>query len=384
MMRHPRHEWVNRIPILLGEAGIGKTTVLRKMADHLVARTRESWRAMLIHAATQGMEDNTGLPILKKVNGRDVAGWAAPEHIPGAVPWTDDDGKLRGWTLGIIDELPTAPLLIQDQIRQLIDGTLPGSSTPVDPRCVYVATGNPPDPRYVTVNAMDEALEKRLKVYVVIPTTEELLQVWSTIMPDLIYKFLVMNTSAITELSPREWEGVSKDVQYLIEAGSSVQEAIGEAEDELADKADVLTTLRKFVEFGDDPYHYPIRGTTILEAEEPVLKDCIKLMKRWVTDSKDGLLGASSNDLLRALKITPATKLKDSKTAEDNIVVVLEFLISAQRPDMVKSLLEAVYETPLVRVVSSRMRKSKHLKEMDASVKQAQAFRSKIGAAAGS
>ena len=178
MIKYPRQEWVNRIPILLGDAGIGKTTVLKLLSDKLVTKTKLPWRSMTIHAATQGMEDNTGLPILKKVGGRDVAGWAAPEHIPGAVPWMDDKGESKGWTLGIIDELPTAPLLIQDQIRQLIDGFLPGSSVPVDPQCVYVAAGNPPDPRYVTVNAMDEALEKRLKVYVVIPTPEELLQVW--------------------------------------------------------------------------------------------------------------------------------------------------------------------------------------------------------------
>lgn len=383
MSRHPRHEWVNRIPILLGEAGIGKTTVLKKMADRLAARSGNSWRSMLIHAATQGMEDNTGLPILKKVDGRDVAGWAAPEHIPGAVPWAGEDGKALGWTLGIIDELPTAPLLIQDQIRQLIDGTLPGSSTPVDPRCVYVATGNPPDPRYVTVNAMDEALEKRLKVYVVVPTTEELLQVWSNIMPDLIYKFLVMNTAAIPELSPREWEGVSKDVQYIIESGGSVQEAIGEAEDELADKADIISALQKFIAFGDDPYHYPIRGNKFLEADGNSLKQYVALMARWVADSKDGLLGASSNDLLRILKVMPAGDLRDNKTAENNVVGMLEFLAGSKRPDMVKALMEAIYETPLVRGVASRMRKSNILKELDANVKEVQEFRSRLGAAAG-
>jgi hypothetical protein len=381
MIKHPRKEWVNWIPLLLGEAGIGKTTVLLMMADLLEKRTGQPWRAMMIHAATQGMEDNTGLPILKKVGAIDVAGWAAPMHIPGAVPWTDEKGEPKGWTLGIIDELPTSPLLIQDQIRQLIDGMLPGSSTPVDPRCVYVATGNPPDPQYVTVNAMDAALEKRLKVYVVIPTTEELLLVWSKIMPDLFYQFLSMNTAAITELSPREWMGVAKDVQYLIESGLTVQNAISEAADELSGKDDVLAALRKFVQFGNDPYYYPIRGSKLLAADDQERAGYLKLMARWASDRKDGLLGATSNDLMRSLKTSSAESLSGNKQAEQNVFEVLEFLAGAERADMVKAILEVVFETPLVGGVSSRMRtKSKHLKTMDATVVKSKALRGRMRA----
>ena len=380
MIKHDRKEWVNWIPILIGEAGIGKSTILMKMADLLAKKTGQLWRTKMIHAATQGMEDNTGLPILKKVGDRDVAGWAAPDHIPGAVPWLDENGKSKGWTLGIIDELPTAPLLIQDQIRQLIDGCLPGSSMPVDPSCVYIATGNPPDPQYVTVNVMDLALEKRLKVYIVIPTTEELLLVWSQIMPDLFYQFLSMNTSVITELSPREWMGVAKDVQYLSEAGFSPQQAICEAADELAEKPDVLASLQKFVQFGNDPYYYPIRASKLLEAEDKVLADYLKLMKRWADDTKDGLLGATSNDLLRALRVVPSATLTNNKIAETAVYEVLNFFASVERTDMVKAVLEAVFETPLINGVTSRMRKSKHLAAMNATVDRVGVLRKQMSA----
>ena len=385
MIKHPRSEWVNRIAVLLGEPGIGKSTVLRKMVDHLALKTGEVWRAHLLHVGSRGMEDNTGLPVIEEHNGKKVAGWASPKQIPGAVHWLDDDGNPKGYTLGILDELPSAQPSVQDQIREMIDGTIPGSGDPVDPRCVYIAAGNPPEAKHVTANLIDDAIEKRFKVYAVVPTTEELLQVWSdpTIMPDMLYKFLSMNTAAIQHLSPREWEGVGKDAQYMLEAGGSHNDALVEIEDELHEYPDVTTVLRQFFEHGDDPFYYPIRGTKILSATKANMANYMELMRRWIADGgKDALLGETSNDLQRVMRNTPSSELADIKTASDNLYQLMNFLAGQKYPDMVKAIMGAVCSTPLVGKVSTKMRKSENLMNMNLSLEKAQQFAEQIGATA--
>jgi len=388
MIRHPRSEWVNRIAVLLGEPGIGKSTVLKKMADQLAKASGETWRAHLLHVGSRGMEDNTGLPIVEEKNGVKIAGWAKPKQIPGAVHWLNDDNKPAGYTLGILDELPSAQPSVQDQIREMIDGTVPGSGDPVDPRCVYIAAGNPPEAKHVTANMIDDAIEKRFKVYAVVPTTEELLQVWSDpkLMPDLLYKFLAMNTSAIKHLSPREWEGVGKDAQYMVEAGGNHGDAIAEISDELYEFPDLVAILNQYFIHGDDPYFYPIRGANIINADDDKMQTYLQLLARWAAAGrgKDGLIGASSNDLQRALKITPDADLEKNKQAVKNMVAIMEFFAVNEYPDMVKAIMGVVLSTPLVGPVSSKVRRSKHLQEMDTSIKKAQSYLEKISAAASS
>ena len=190
-----------------------------------------------------------------------------------------------------------------------------------------------------------------------------------------------MNKAAIKALSPREWHGVSNDVQYVLDAGGTHADAIGEAEDELADNVDVIAVLRKFVEFGDNPYYYPISGVEILQGKSADVTSFVRLMQRWVTDGKDGLLGATSNDLLRALKTTPAAELVSNKQAGTNVIKVVDFLAGAERPDMVKALMETVFETPLVDVVASEMRQSPHLAKLDDAINKAKVFRKQLDAA---
>ena len=387
MIRHPRQEWVNRIMVLLGEPGIGKSTILKKvLIKALIKATGENWRAKLLHVGSRGMEDNTGLPIITEQQGRKIAGWAAPEQIPGAVHWLNDDGEPAGFTLGIFDELPSATPSVQDQIRELIDGTIPGSGDPVDPRCVYVGAGNPPEAKHITANIIDDAIEKRFKVYAVVPTTEELLQVWSesTLMPDLLYRFLMVNTHAIGHLSPREWEGVGKDALYIKESGGTTSDIMNEMASELQHCPDVVATLRVYFQHGDDPSYYPVRGLKLLVADAQELAELLSIMGVWVGDrNREALLGASINDLQRALKMTDDTELKDNKIASKNVYEVLNFLAASKRADMVKSLIEVVHSTPLVTTVANKMRRSPHLKEMDKFSKRAIQTVQKINAAAG-
>lgn len=357
---------VNRIPLILGDSGIGKsTTLLGVFMDRLMSATGQPWQAKLWHVGTQGFEDVTGMPIIVDSAAGEhvqkVATFAKSDFVPGAVWWPD------GFTLGILDELASAPTLIQNQLREMIDGQLNGD--PIDPRCFYVGTSNPPDPRFTTVNAVDAAIEKRLKVYTVVPTSEELLQVWSKIMPDLIYKFLLMNRSFIDALSPREWHGVAQDVQDVIDGGGSLNDAVGEASDELYDNAPVEVALQKFVKFGTDPYYYPILGRDMISADDKQHYQHVKLAERWLKENQRGLVGESNNDLVRALNGVKDDKLDKRRTAR-NVFEFLELLAANDCVDMVKTAMESVFNGPLVQSVSELMRDSKALKTLSETVQR--------------
>jgi hypothetical protein len=297
-----------------------------------------------------------------------VAKFAKSEFVPGAV-WRDN------YTLGILDELASAPTLIQNQIREMIDGQLNGEQ--VDPNCFYIGTSNPPDPRFTTVNAVDAAVEKRLKVYVAVPTQEELLQVWSEIMPDLIYKFLMMNRAFIDTLAPREWHGVAQDVQDVITAGGDLNTAIGEASDELYDNPEVEVALRKFVKFGNDPYYYPILGRDLIGADKDMSNAHLRLVERWFKDNQRGFIGETNNDLVRALNSMKTDKL-DKEQAAKNVFGFLEMLAERDCSDMVKSTMESLFNGPIVQEVSTRMRKSKALKNLVDTVQRFQAMKEQM------
>jgi MoxR-like ATPase len=415
-IEQPKKERANRIDILIGESGIGKSTILGALPDKLARTTKKEWKAKLWHVGGQAFEDVTGLPIIKEdvvladgsIMSRDeynsamavaqkdpdpkkmqaaVAGlqvsethrratFAKSEFVPGAI-WHDH------CTVGILDELSTAPTLIQNQIREMIDGQLNGD--PIDPNCLFVATGNPPDPRFVTVNALDEALEKRLKIYIVKPTQDELLQVWERIMPKTIYSFLLMERSYIDALSPREWVGVAKDVADVRSGGGSFEEAIEEAVDELLDHPNIAIKLRKYLKFGDDPYYYPILGKQLLAASKKEMALILALMERWIKDDKRGYVGESKNDLLRALGNLTKDEFDgwDAKRKDRSAVNVVEFietLAAVKCNDMAKQTLAHSFTTPLVTQVSQKMRQSPAVKQMTDVMQKFEQMKEQLGA----
>lgn len=379
-MKRPRAERANRIDVLIGESGIGKSTVLRKLADRLAAVTGQPWKPHLCHVATQGFEDNTGLPVIEtRKTGRHtqkVATFAKAEHVPGAV-WQPH------YTLGILDELPTAPPLIQNQLRELIDGQINGE--PIDPKCLLIGTGNPPDARFVTVNALDDALEKRLKIYVIEPTQEELLAAWSRLMPDIVYKFLLMNRTFIDALSPREWEGVSKDVQDLIDGGGTLIEAGEEAADALIAAPEVEVAFRQWLKWGDDPERYPIRGQQVVQAENGQMGTYAARVDRWLKSNQRGLAGESARDLVRTLNMTPAEDIKkmDMDTIATNVVQFIVPYTQNEANDMANAVLEIVVDSELVDKVCALLgQETKTLAALTEAVRRFHIMRSKSGAAA--
>lgn len=330
----PRKQRANRIDVMIGESGIGKTATVKMMVDRLSAMSPDKdWRLKVWHVATQGFEDVTGLPIIeKKKGGPAVAKFAKADHIPGAVPCKDK------YTLGLFDEITTAPGPIQNQIREMIDGQLNGEE--VDPNCLFIGTGNPPDAKFVTVQMMDDALEKRLKIYPIVPTKEELLVVWSKLLPERIYKFLTMNEQFIRAVSPREWEGIAKDVQDTLEGGGDTHDAIVEAQADLYNHAEIVKKLTEFFQFGDDPFYYPILGRAMLKANSKQMVKYLKLLNRWAEKGISGRIGASAHDLSRAMRITTSDEYEDKQQSAHNVVAVVTFLIDNDYIDIGKSLLE--------------------------------------------
>lgn len=336
----PRGQRANRVDLLIGESGIGKTATVRTLVERLTAGSTElPWKLKLWHVATQGFEDVTGLPIIEKKKGQPaVAKFAKADHVPGAVHDPEH------YTLGVFDELPTAPPLIQNQIREMIDGQLNGE--PIDPNCLYLATGNPPESKFVTVQAMDDALEKRLKVYAIVPTDDELLTVWSTLLPKRIHSFLLMNPKFIDAVSPREWEGIAKDVEDTLAGGGSIDDAIAEAAADLYSSMTVVTKMREYFKFGDDPYHYPITGRSVITATKKEHDTQLTLLKKWAKDRVDGRIGATAHDLMRVLTML-TSDFKEQARAAENVVGITTVLIDAAYIDLGKSVLATVMKSPL-------------------------------------
>lgn len=369
----PRAERANRVDLLIGESGIGKTATVRMMVDRLTAGSKEMpWKLKLWHVATQGFEDVTGLPIIEKSRGRPaVAKFAKADHVPGAVHDPEH------YTLGVFDELPTAPPMIQNQIREIIDGQLNGE--PVDPNCLYIATGNPPEAKFVTVQAMDDALEKRLKVYAVVPTTEELLTVWATMLPKRIHSFLLTNQQHIGTVSPREWEGIAKDVEDTLTGGGTIDEAISEAAADLFHAPTVVTKLREFFKFGDDPYYYPITGRALADATKKHHAEHVALVQRWAKDNVEGRIGATAHDLVRMLKMRTSDAY--TKRAAENIVDFAKTLIDCRFVDMGKSVLETAAKTPLRAQIGALFEETDQFDKLAESLQSLNELKQAVGAA---
>lgn len=358
---------------MIGESGIGKTATVRMMVDRLTGASKTlPWKLKLWHVATQGFEDVTGLPVIEKKKGHPaVAKFAKADHVPGAV---HDDAH---YTLGVFDELPTAPPMIQNQIREIIDGQLNGE--PVDPNCLYIATGNPPEAKFVTVQVMDDALEKRLKVYAVVPTTEELLSVWSTLLPKRIHGFLLTNPQHIDAVSPREWEGIAKDVEDILAGGGTVDDAIAEAEADLFKSRPVVTKLREYFKFGDDPYYYPITGRALADADTQQHDDHMALIKQWAKDNVEGRIGATAHDLMRMLRMRASSAY--TERAAKNIADFSKTLIDRKFIDLGKAVLETAVKTSLKPKIAQLIEDTDQYDKLVAMIQSINELKQAVGAA---
>jgi len=335
---------VNRVDAFFGVPGVGKTTVARLAAADL------GWKCKVFHFANQAFEDITGLPFTEDGNdGQKVMHFAKHTAIPGVVHENYENDS-QG-TLGVIDDGHRTPAVQQGQLVEMIDGNLNGDA--LDPRCIMIFTGNPPDPAIVTGQAIDSALEDRLNVHVVHPTAEELLEVWSLIMPERIFKFLALTPAFVDAVSPRAWDGIAHDVQDMLESGASPDEAINDVRCEFVGNLSVETQLRGFMRHGDNPYYYPILGRSLVLADERQNDEHMKLVKKWLDNEKDALIGETKNDLIRAVSNLPALNLSgdQKQQAAKNIAALLSMLAETRYADMAQDCLKGIWEGELTKML---------------------------------
>jgi hypothetical protein len=315
-----------------------------------------------MHCNTAAFEDFTGLPIIvdEKINGEvhKVARFAKAHFVPGAV-W-----KEKEFTVGALDEIPSAPPNVQCILREIIDGQLNGD--PLDPKCLYVGTGNPPEARFTTGQAIDEAVEDRLDPYVVVPAADELLQIWSRIMHDTIYQFLLEHQqNFLNAISPRRWMTVSEKVQNLVEANENPDTIVQDVQSIFVDSQNVLPPLRKFLKHGNNPELLPVLGRTLISAGKDELAVLMERIARWLKEDKSGLVGESKNDLLRVLATLTPEDRTNTKQIAHNVMRFMEALVKGKRNDMAKNIIEACYSrTELVNDITMALDKSEAVEAM--------------------
>lgn len=354
---------------MIGEPGIGKSTTLKCIADDL------GWKFQRWDVNTQGFEDVTGLPMIdeQKIgeHTQKVARFAKSAFVPGAV-WEE-----KTYTLGEIGELPTAPPNMQNILREMIDGQLNGDA--LDPKCLYVATGNPPEARFTTGNMIDEAIEDRLDPYIVVPTTEELLIVWARIMFPTIYQFLSANESMIDALSPRHWMVIAEKVENLRQVGESHETIVADVKSAFVNHKNVIPTLLVFLKHGNDPDKVPILGRDLLSADEARMSEYRKRLKRWLSgDATRGFVGATKNDIIRVVPYLTEEDVSKLPNAGPNVVQVLELLTEGHCQDMAKNLLDVLYPSKLNRSMLEYLKTSPALKKMSKMYAEFQARMSKV------
>jgi len=354
--RPPRNR-TNYIPITIGEPGIGKSKMMQCIADDL------GWKFKRWDVNTQGFEDVTGLPVIDEQKIGDhvqkVARFAKAAFVPGAV-WEE-----QAYTLGEIGELPTAPPTMQNILREMIDGQLNGD--PLDPKCLLVATGNPPEARFTTGNMIDEAIEDRLDPYIVIPTTQELLIVWARIMFPTVYQFLSVNESMIDSLSPRHWMVIAEKVENLRQVGETPEAIVDDVKTAFVNHKEVIPPLLVFLKHGDDPEKLPILGRDLLSADEPRMDVYSKRIEKWLAgESTKGFVGATKNDVIRIIPSVTTEEVGNLPHAGRNLVRLLELLVDGHCQDMAKNLLDVVYPSKLSPDVIAQLKKSPALRKMSA------------------
>ena len=374
-LRDNQKRRINRVDAFFGSPGIGKTTTARVVA-HGMNMECQVW-----HPGNQGFEDITGLPIQKEqtVSGKKqtVMEFAKAAHVPGAA-WQKYPKGVPG-LLGVFDDLHRTKVESQGQIVEIIDSYLNGE--PVDPKCVYICTGNPPTAAIVTGQVMDEALEDRLNVHIVVPTSEELLEIWSKFMPERIYKFLVMNPTAVTAISARTWDGIAIDVQNMIEAGATPAEIGLDIFSDMLDHENIRLNLVRFLQHGGDPYYFPVLGRELVRASDKQMDEYVALLGRWDKDDKRGLIGESKNDLLRTLNTLETSDYSEKSfrpTAGKNVAAFLEKLASIKCNDMVKDILTTIYNGELVHEVATLIKQSSMLGEMSKAYERFEAKRAEL------
>lgn len=258
-----------------GEGGIGKSSAIAQVAAEAGCRFR-SWH----HGATIE-EDNHGV----QFRDGDTTRWAVPEHLADLV-----DGKLDPGIL-FIDEIFSGQTIgHQNFVRMLIDRKFHGRT--ISPGWLIVGATNPETGDYLSVRAVDKALQDRMLVYHVEPSIEELLEYWDGKMPEKIFTFLMLNNfdgkiGYLRALSPRNWMKLARAIERRMNSGVPADQIYKLMS--INGSVELAGAFRVFLDRGANPDAFPLAFETILTKSK-----WLDRLAGWIANKRNALVAASN------------------------------------------------------------------------------------------
>lgn len=302
-------------PCMIGDPGIGKTSIVKQVARRLRLEYRDS------QVGARAFEDVLGIPSREEdPNHPGHHKMLAPPSFPAERPLhgkfvSGDNGDVRRWIpynpaehkeehivefcgYGVYfhDEVGTADPDKQNQVRDMLENRRVGVLEMAS-GWFQVAATNPPTRGFVTVKRMDRAVEDRLVYIPVAPQFTEVMGHWeaNNMMPDSLYKYLMYTEgtgffgTAESPIGPRRWVLAGDIIENL--------EREGTTEDDIFDAIAVNINAHHAGEFklfrqvGDDPEKFPLRPKDFLDPETS--ERSLRIMKKWKKENCAALAGAS-------------------------------------------------------------------------------------------
>ena len=286
------HQEVARLYALVGEKGIGKTSWGKSFAR------RHKLPMRFLTFGEREAEDNLGIPAAGKdrlhhevLSPPDFPSESPEINLTGerdVLPGRDiSDTKFPGKGIVWVNEFCTADNKQESQLRSLITERRIGDNLVAD-GWLFIGDTNPLDPRYQTVNQLDESIESRCYAFCVKPEYEATMAYWreSQVMPARGYGFLRMNKSLWGMADNRRWTTVFDLVGCIEASGLPEREsnAICIRLLELHIGSSIGQAYLNYTIHGDDPKFYPITANEYMAADAQGHDRHLTLITEWSQD----------------------------------------------------------------------------------------------------
>jgi len=280
-----------RVPVAIGERGVGKTSMLKDMAAAKKAELR------VFNADSTESEDVLGLPYISEdpESGQKIQRHAAELEIFRA-PRSES-----GMGVFVIDEIGAANPEVKSQIREIASGQL--GDLKVHPNWVIYGTTNPCTEQYTAVKADDWAIADRFFPVPMHVTKDETLDYWRKydVLPEMLYSFLLMNKNYImgADVSPRTWSSIGDSLKKFSAAGLPRNLAIKNLQNQTSQE--IAVGYATYLERGNDKDKYPILWEDLLQCKGEEKKEIRARLEKWVQEGQTALVGATKQDLVSHL-----------------------------------------------------------------------------------
>jgi hypothetical protein len=316
-------------PVLIGEAGVGKSTVVKQWAR------RHEFELRRIRMGDSMEEDNLGV-FKREYDDQGHHQFTLPNWMPV------DEPKGKGG-IAFIDECGTGTHTHQNMIATLLtDGYDTGYyGHQVEKGWFWIAATNPDGIQYHLNQQLDKRVRDRMFPLWVKPKPEEVLHYLGTTekLPDLIYGFMMMNKGMIDLISPRKWEMLGAFAFRWLKLRSLNRSQFLNTM-RLNMPTGMVESLSKYMERGNDPSAYPMLAKDIMDAATQKEHEAhIARMRSWAKDGSEALIGATSYDIASYFG-DPDIEMGDSQT--QRMAGVIETI---PKTDLIQTILDAATGT---------------------------------------